>query len=85
MKVKKLYYPTDVGYTTQTAKNVISLAQKESGCKIYNAKPNTTIKGGGAILKFIHSSKDYSASNADSVMTYLDYSNLEVLLAEYTD
>ena len=29
MKVKKLYYPTDVGYTTQTAKNVISLAQKE--------------------------------------------------------
>ena len=80
MKVKKFYYPKDAPYTTKTAKSVISLAKKESGCKIYNAKPNTTIKGGGATLKFIHSTKDYNTDNKDSVMTYIDYGNLEVLL-----
>ena len=44
MKVKKFYYPKDVAYSTKTAKEVISLAKKESGCKIYDAKSGNKIK-----------------------------------------
>lgn len=80
MKVKKFYYPKDIPYTTATAKGIINLAKKESGCKIYNAKTGTKIKSGGATLELVHSSKDYSTDNEDSVMTYIDYGNLEVLL-----
>lgn len=80
MKVKKFYYPKDTSYTTKTAKSVLDLAKKESGCKIYDAKSGTKIKSGGAVLEFIHSSKNYSGDNEDSVMTYIDYGNLEVLL-----
>ncbi|MGL6187079.1 MAG: ComEC/Rec2 family competence protein [Clostridium chrysemydis] len=81
MKVKKFYYPKDISYTkTKTAKAVLDLAKKEKGCKIYDAKSGMKIKSGGAILEFIHSSKNYSSDNEDSVMTYIDYGNLEVLL-----
>ena len=81
MKVKKFYYPKDTSYTsTKTAKSVLNLAKKESGCKIYDAKTGTKIKSGGATLEFVHSSKNYSSDNQDSVMTYIDYGNLEVLL-----
>lgn len=80
MKVKKFYYPTDVAYSTQTAKNVISLANKEYGCKKYSAKLGTKISSGGAIIQFVHSSTNYSTDNQDSIMTYIDYGNLEMLL-----
>lgn len=80
MKVKKFYYPKDISYSTQTAKEIINLAKKEPGCKIYDAKSGIKIKSGGATLEFVHSSKDYSSDNEDSVMTYIDYGNLEVLL-----
>lgn len=80
MKVEKFYYPKDTSYTTKTAKAVLNLAKKEKGCKIYNAKTGTKIKSGGATLEFVHSSKNYSGDNEDSVMTYIDYGNLEVLL-----
>lgn len=80
MKVEKFYYPKDTSYTTKTAKAVLNLAKKEKGCKIYDSKTGTKIKSGGAILQFVHSSKNYSGDNEDSVMTYIDYGNLEVLL-----
>ena len=80
MKAKKFYYPKDTSYSTQTAKEVLNLAKKEAGCKIYDAKSGIKIKSGGATLEFVHSSKNYSADNEDSVMTYIDYGNLEVLL-----
>lgn len=80
MKVKKFYYPKDVAYSTKTAKEVISLAKKESGCKIYDAKSGTKLSSGGAKFEFVHSKKNYSSDNEDSVMTYIDYGNLEVLL-----
>lgn len=80
MKVKKFYYPKDTSYSTQTAKEIISLAKKESGCKIYDAKTGIKIKSGGATLELVQSSKNYSSDNEDSVITYIDYGNLEVLL-----
>lgn len=80
MNVKKFYYPKDTAYNTKTAKAVLDLAKKEKNCKIYDAKTGIKIKSGGAILEFVHSSKNYSGDNEDSVMTYIDYGNLEVLL-----
>ena len=80
MKVKKFYYPKDAAYSTKTAKEVINLAKKESGCKIYDAKSGTKLSSGGAKFEFVHSKKNYSSDNEDSVMTYIDYGNLEVLL-----
>lgn len=32
------------------------------------------------LIELLHSSNDYSTDNEDSVMTYIDYGNLEVLL-----
>ena len=80
MKVEKFYYPKDIAYNTKTAKKVLDLAKKEKGCKIYDAKSGTKIKSGGAILEFVHSKTNYKTDNEDSVMTYIDYGNLEVLL-----
>lgn len=80
MKVKKFYYPKDIPYTTKTAKSVLNLAKKEKGCKIYDAKSGTKLKIGGATFEFIQSSKDYKTDNEDSVMTYINYGNLKVLL-----
>lgn len=80
IKVKKFYYPKDIKYSTKTAKAVLDLAKKEKGCKIYDAKAGTKFNLGGAKIEFVHSSKDYKTDNEDSVMTYIDYGNLEVLL-----
>ncbi|MEG0857849.1 MAG: MBL fold metallo-hydrolase [Terrisporobacter sp.] len=80
MKVKKFYYPKDVSYSTATAKEVINLAKKESGCKMYDAKSGTKLSTSGATLEFVHSKTNYTGDNEDSIMTYVDYGNLEVLL-----
>ena len=81
MKVKKFYYPKDTAYTsTKTGKAVMDLAKKEKGCKIYDAKTGTKIKSSGATLEFIHSKTNYKTDNEDSIMTYIDYGNLEMLL-----
>lgn len=79
LNVKNFYYPADAPHNTQTWKNVLSLANTE-GCKILDSKPGTVISGGGATLKFIHPTKDYSDNNEDSVVGLLDYNNTEVLL-----
>ena len=82
MKVKKFYYPSDVSYSkTETAKEVMKLAKKESGCKIVKAKPGTKIKGGnGAYLEFFQNDIDYDTTNEDSLMCYIKYNKLDVLL-----
>ncbi len=81
MEVKKFYYPKDTAYTsTKTGKAVMDLAKKEKGCKIYDAKTGTKIKSAGATLEFVHSKTNYKTDNEDSVMTYIDYGNLEMLL-----
>lgn len=81
MNVKYFYYPDDVGYSTATAKTVITLAKKEKGCKLINPKRGRTISGGnGAKLRFVQSNKDYSTSNQDSLALFIDYGNLEVLV-----
>ena len=43
-------------------------------------KVGTKSSSGGAKFEFVHSKKNYSSDNEDSVMTYIDYGNLEVLL-----
>lgn len=79
--VKNFYYPKDVKYDdTQTSRYVMSLAKKEKGCKIMDATPGAKIAGGKASIEFVQSSKDYSGSNEDSVMCYVDYGNFEMLL-----
>ena len=82
MKVKKFYYPSDVSYSkTETAKEVMKLAKKESGCKIVKAKPGTKIKGGnGSYLEFFQNDIDYDTTNEDSLMCYIKYNKLDVLL-----
>lgn len=78
MKVKKFYYPQDAPYTTATAKKVMDLAKSESGCKVVQAaKPGQKIKGGGAYLKFIQGSSDYSNDNDDSLMAYIHYNKFD--------
>ncbi len=83
LKVKNFYYPKDTSYSkTKTAKNLMALAKKESGCKVLNAKPGTKIScGDGSYFKFIQSKTDYKSDNEDSVMTYIKYKDLDVLLA----
>ena len=78
LKVKNFIYPKDAPHTTQTWQNVLSLANAE-GCTIKDSTPGTTFNIGGATMKFIHSSKDFSDNNDDSVVTYLDYKNAEFL------
>jgi len=68
----------DAPHTTQTWNNVLSLASSE-GCTIKDATSNTTMSLGGATMKFINSSTDFSDNNNDSVVTYLDYKNAEFL------
>ena len=82
MKVKNFYYPSDISYSkTETAKEVMSLAKKESGCKLVKAKPGTKIKGGdGAYLKFFQNDIDYETTNEDSLMCYIKYNKLDILL-----
>lgn len=78
MNVKNFIYPKDAPHDTQTWKNVLSLASSE-GCTIKDSTPGTTFNIGGAVMKFIQPSKDYSDNNDDSVVTYLDYKNAEFL------
>ena len=86
MVVKSFYYPTDAGYTSDTAKRLIALSKKEKGCKIYNAKPGIKLFGGnGAYLKFCHRNYNYNTPNKDSVMSYIKYNKLDVLLTGDAD
>lgn len=79
LNVKRFYYPSDVPYSTKTAKNVIRLAKREK-CKIYHPKKDTVISGGnGCKLEFVQSNKNFSGSNEDSLALFLDYGKLEAL------
>lgn len=78
LNIKNFIYPKDALHTTQTWQNVLSLANAE-GCIIKDGTPGTSFNIGGATMKFIHSSKDYSDNNDDSIVTYLDYNNTEFL------
>lgn len=78
MKVKNFIYPIDAPHDTKTWQNVLSLAKSE-GCTIKDSTPGTTFNIGGATMKFIQSSKDFSDNNDDSVVTYLDYKDAEFL------
>jgi len=81
MQVKKFYYPKDASYKSKTAKKLLNLVKLEKGCKIYGATPGTKINGGNnSYIKFIHSKIDYDTTNKDSVMCYVKYNNLDVLL-----
>ncbi|MBE5935856.1 MAG: MBL fold metallo-hydrolase [Lachnospiraceae bacterium] len=80
LKVKNFYYPSDVAYTTNTAKSVITLAKKEQS-KIVKPKRGNAISGGnGCVLRFVHDNKNYKSDNEDSLAVYIDYGNLEVLV-----
>lgn len=83
MKVKKFYYPSDVSYTDSSlGKKIMSLAKKEKDCKRVHAKPSKQIKGGnGAYIEFIQSTKNYSSKNEESLMCYVKYNKLDVLLS----
>lgn len=78
LDIKNFIYPKDAPHNTQTWKNVLQLADLE-GCNIDDATPGTTLDIGGAVIKFIQPTKDYSDNNDDSVVTYLDYNNTEFL------
>lgn len=79
LKIKNFYYPLDAPHNTKTWKNVLSLAKAEK-CSIKDAKTGTKFVKGGAEIKFVHPTNDYSDSNEDSVVALLDYNNTEVLL-----
>lgn len=78
LNIKNFYYPQDAPHDTQTWQNVLNLAKVE-GCKVLDSKPGTTLNG-GATLKLVHPSKDYTDNNEDSVVALLDYDNTKVLL-----
>ena len=78
MKVKNFIYPIDAPHDTKTWQNVLSLAKAER-CTIKDSTPGTTFNLGGATMKFIQSSKDFSDNNDDSIVTYLDYKDAEFL------
>jgi Predicted hydrolase (metallo-beta-lactamase superfamily) len=74
MKVKAFYYPGDTVYDTITAKDLMSQAKSESGCKVIDASaPGKKINGGKGYIKFIQGSNDYSGDNEDSLMVYIHY------------
>ena len=79
LKIKNFYYPLDAPHNTKTWKNVLSLAKAEK-CSIKDAKTGTKFVKGGAEIKFVHPTNDYSDNNEDSVVALLDYNNTEVLL-----
>lgn len=81
MDVKRFYYPDDVKYDTQTAKNVMRLARAE-GCEMINPNSGDKFFGGnGCTVKFVHSKTDYTADNEDSLALFINYSKLQVLVA----
>ena len=78
MDVKNFYFPKDAPHTTKTWENVLMLALQE-GCNIENSKSGTTLDMGGATMKFIHPSIDYSDLNNDSVVAQLNYKNAQFM------
>lgn len=78
LNVKNFIYPKDAPHDTKTWQNILSLAEAE-GCTIQDGTPGATFNVGGATMKFIQSSTDFSDNNDDSIVTYLDYNNAEFL------
>lgn len=78
MNIKNFYYPKDAPHTTKTWEDVLKLSSQE-GCNIMDSESGTTLNIGGAVLRFIHPSIDYSSTNEDSVVTFLDYKNAEFM------
>ena len=78
LNVKNFIYPTDAPHDTKTWQNVLSLADSE-GCTIKDSTPGTTFNIGGATMKFIQPSVDYSDNNDDSVVTYLEYKDVNFM------
>lgn len=78
LNVKNFIYPKDAPHTTQTWQNVLSLADAE-GCTIKDSTPGTTFNIGGATMKFIQPTVDYSDNNDDSVVTYLEYKDVNFM------
>lgn len=78
LNIKNFIYPTDAPHDTKTWQNVLSLADAE-GCNIKDSTPGTTFNIGGATMKFIQPSVDYSDNNDDSVVTYLEYKDINFM------
>ena len=78
LNIKNFIYPTDAPHDTKTWQNVLSLADSE-GCTIKDSTPGTTFNIGGATMKFIQPSVDYSDNNDDSVVTYLEYKDVNFM------
>ncbi len=78
LDVKNFIYPTDAPHDTQTWKNVLNLANAE-GCTVKDSTPGTSFEIGGATMKFIQSTVDYSDNNDDSVVTYLEYKDVKFM------
>ena len=78
LNVKNFIYPTDAPHDTKTWQNVLSLADSE-GCTIKDSTPGTTFNIGGATMKFIQPSVDYRDNNDDSVVTYLEYKDVNFM------
>lgn len=80
LQVKNFYYPGDADYSaTETASEVISLARSE-GCAMHNPATDTRIHGGnGATLTFVESSEDYDTDNKDSLASFINYGDLQIL------
>ncbi len=78
LNVKNFIYPKDAPHDTKTWQNVLSLADAE-GCNIKDSTPGTTFNIGGATMKFIQPSVDYRDNNDDSVVTYLEYKDVNFM------
>ena len=78
LNVKNFIYPKDTPHDKKTWQNVLSLADAE-GCNIKDSTPGTTFNIGGATMKFIQPSVDYSDNNDDSVVTYLEYKDVNFM------
>ena len=78
LNVKNFIYPKDAPHDTKTWQNVLSLADAE-GCNIKDSTPGTTFNIGGATMKFIQPNVDYSDNNDDSVVTYLEYKDVNFM------
>ncbi|WP_338659743.1 S-layer homology domain-containing protein [Paraclostridium sordellii] len=78
LNIKNFIYPKDAPHDSKTWQNVLSLASSE-GCNIQDGKTGESFDIGGASMKFIQPSKDYSDNNEDSIVTYLNYNNIKFL------
>ena len=78
LKVKNFIYPKDAPHDTKTWQNVLSLANAE-GCTIKDSTSGTAFNIGGTTMKFIQSTADYSDNNDDSVVTYLEYKDVNFM------